>query len=145
MLGLRTVKNRSEQETLSPFVGSLDTGNYSTDRRRSNRVETEILVTATTGDGKEYFGYTRDLSREGSRIFIHGPLSVGAEALLTFRPAGEFEKTNLKAIIRNAVCERYGIEFCDTESAQHDALLVSMCKLLALSDYPRAGEFAVGN
>jgi hypothetical protein len=145
MLGLRTVKNRSEQEKYSPFVGSHDTGNYSTERRRSNRVETEILITATTEDGTEYFGYTRDLSREGCRVFIHGSLSEGDEITLTFRPAGEFEKITLKAIIRTALCERYGLEFCDTDSSQHEEHLVAICKLLALSEFPHRNELTFGN
>jgi hypothetical protein len=137
MLGLFNVKNRS-QETLSPAVA--EPGAPYEERRRSSRVEIELLVTATTHDGNQFYGYTRDLSREGTRVFIHGQLSVGERITLRFRLSGESDEISMPAVVRSAMCERYGIEFCETETAYHDERILSMCKQLVLSDYANVGE-----
>jgi hypothetical protein len=136
MLGLFTVKNRS-QETFSPAVA--EPGTQYQERRRSSRVELELLVTATTEDGNQFYGYTRDLSREGTRVFIRGQLTVGERITLTFR-LGESDEISMPAIVRSALCERYGIEFCETETAFHDERIVTMCKQLVMSDFANVGE-----
>jgi hypothetical protein len=136
MLGLFNVKNRS-QETFSPAVA--EPGTQYQERRRSSRVELELLVTATTEDGKQFYGYTRDLSREGTRVFIRGQLTVGERISLTFR-LGENDEISMSAIVRSALCERYGIEFCETETGYHDECIVTMCKQLVMSDFANVGE-----
>lgn len=145
MLGLRAIKNRSEQETISPFVGYFDARNHTTERRRSSRVELEVLITALTTDGTEIGGYTRDLSREGARVVLRGSLAVGQPLLVTFRPSRDSEEISMRAIVRSAVCERYGLEFCDTDTTRHDELLVTMCKQLAVLEPSRVSELAIGN
>jgi hypothetical protein len=137
MLGLFNVKNRS-QETFSPAVA--EPGTQYQERRRSSRVEIELLVSATTEDGNHFYGYTRDLSREGTRVFIRGQLTVGERITLTFRLSGESDEISMTAIVRSAMCERYGIEFCETETAYHDEQIVTMCKQLVLSDFANVGE-----
>jgi hypothetical protein len=136
MLGLFTVKNRS-RETFSPTVA--EPGTQYQERRRSSRVELELLVTATTEDGNQFYGYTRDLSREGTRVFIRGQLTVGERITLTFR-LGESDEISMPAIVRSALCERYGIEFCETETTFHDERIVTMCKQLVMSDFANVGE-----
>jgi len=136
MLGLFTVKNRS-RETFSPTVA--EPGTQYQERRRSSRVELELLVTATTEDGNQFYGYTRDLSREGTRVFIRGQLTVGERNTLTLR-LGESDEISMPAIVRSALCERYGIEFCETETTFHDERIVTMCKQLVMSDFANVGE-----
>jgi hypothetical protein len=137
MLGLFTVKNRS-QETFSPAVAKPGTQNQ--ERRRSNRVEIELLVKATTEFGNQLYGYTRDLSREGTRVMMRGQLRVGERIALTFRLAGESEEISMSAVVRSAMCERYGIEFCETGAAHHDERIMTMCKQFALTDFANVGE-----
>jgi hypothetical protein len=131
MLGLSAIKNRSERETVPSFGGYFETRSQTEERRRSSRIELEILITALTTNGTEIYGYTRDLSREGARVVLRGSLTVGQAILVTFRPLGGSEEVSMRAIVRSAVCERYGIEFCDTDSTRHDELLVTMCKQFA--------------
>lgn len=126
MLGFRT-KNRSN---VPPMVGSQP--EYS-ERRRSNRVEMEVRVVATTEDGKQIFGYTRDLSREGTRVMLRGDLVVGEQVTLRFRTSAAHEEITMHAVVRTAICERYGLEFIEVDTTQHEDSIIDMCKLTMAS------------
>jgi hypothetical protein len=127
MIGFRT-KNRSN---VPPMVGSQP--QYS-ERRRSNRVELEVRVVATTNDGRQIFGYTRDLSREGTRVFLRGELMEGETITLKFRTSSTEDEVTMQAVVRTALCERYGVEFVDTDTVQHGHSIVSMCKEMAYAN-----------
>jgi hypothetical protein len=128
MLGFRS-KSRAN---VPPMVGSQP--QYS-ERRRSNRVEMEVRVVATTEDGKQIFGYTRDLSREGTRVMLRGDLMVGEVVKLKFRTSPSHEEVTMDAVVRTAICERYGFEFIDVDTAHHDESIVSMCKQMTMAEY----------
>ena len=134
MLGLGNIKNRVQQNPLPPSVTTTTPQTERVERRRSNRVEIEMLVTATTASGAQFYGYTRDLSREGTLAFLRGgEFTVGEEVLLNFRNFQSAGDVPVRAIIRTAVGERFGIEFCDSDTAEHDDMLVSMCKQFAFA------------
>ena len=59
---------------------------------------------------------------------------------MTFRLSGESDEISMGAIVRSAMCERYGIEFCETEAAYHDDRILTMCKQFAMSDFANVGE-----
>ena len=139
MLGLGKLKNRVQQNVLYPPVANT-TNPQLEERRRSSRVEIEMLLTATTANGTQFYGYTRDLSREGTLAFVRGELAIGEEISLNFRTFQGAEDVPVKAIVRSAVGERYGIEFCDASTTEHDDLLVSMCKQHAFAEFAGAGD-----
>ena len=138
MLGLGNIKNRVQQSTLAPVSMTTTTKPEQVERRRSSRVEIEMLLTATTVDGMVFHGYTRDLSREGTLAFLRGgEFSVGDEIFLNFRNFQGEENVAIRATVRSAVGERFGIEFCDSDTSQHDDILMSVCKQYA---YAEAGS-----
>src|SRR5690349_15251490 len=81
------------------------------DRRRSPRVESEMLLTATRENGECHPGYCRDLSREGAAALVWGGLEIGEKVQLAYRPLGsDGEEVVVPAIVRQAIGYRYGFE-----------------------------------
>lgn len=122
-----------EQAAYLPFE-ILDSTVARAERRRSPRVELEMLLTATTKDGKIYNGYCRNLSREGAAALIWGELNIGDEVELTYRPHGaEGLEIVVFAIVRQSIGYRYGFEFAVENECELSSLLVESCRVACVS------------
>lgn len=100
------------------------------DRRRSPRIELEMLLTATRASGERYQGYCRNLSREGAAALVWGELVMGELIHVAYRPlGGESEEVVVPAIVRQAIGYRYGLEFVVENECELSSLLVESCRL----------------
>ncbi len=100
------------------------------DRRRSPRMELEMLLTATRANGECYQGYCRDLSHEGTSALVWGQLEIGERVQLAYRPLGaEGEEVVVPAVVRQAIGYRYGFEFAVESESELSSLLVDSCRV----------------
>lgn len=100
------------------------------DRRRSPRIELEMLLTATRANGECHQGYCRDLSREGAAALVWGNLEIGERVRLAYRPlGGESEEVIVPAIVRQSIGYRYGLEFAVESESELSSLLVQSCRV----------------
>lgn len=100
------------------------------DRRRSSRIEVEMLLTAKRANGEFHQGYCRDLSREGAAALVWGNLQVGETVQLAYRPMGaESEEVIVPAIVRHSIGYRYGFEFAVENESELSSLLVESCRV----------------
>ena len=100
------------------------------DRRRSPRVELEMLLNTTRSNGDCFSGYCRDLSREGAAALVWGALEIGERVQLAYRPLGaEDEEVFVPAIVRQAIGYRYGFEFAVENESELSSLLVDSCRV----------------
>jgi hypothetical protein len=130
------IKNRLfSPEQVNPLpTETLETTVAREDRRRSPRVELEMLLTATTDSGETFQGYCRNLSREGAAALVWGELKVGDQVQLTYRPLGnESEEVIVPALVRQSVGYRYGFEFAVANETELSSLLVESCRVACLA------------
>jgi len=100
------------------------------DRRRSPRIELEMLLTATRANGECHQGYCRDLSRDGAAALVWGGLEIGERVSLAYRPLGnESEEVVVPAIVRQSIGYRYGFEFAVENESELSSLLVESCRV----------------
>jgi hypothetical protein len=121
-------------EQAIPFpTETLETTVAREERRRSPRVELEMLLTATTDSGETFNGYCRNLSREGAAALIWGDLKAGDRVVLTYRPLGnDSEEVIVPALVRQSVGYRYGLEFEVESETELSSLLVESCRVACL-------------
>jgi hypothetical protein len=104
------------------------------ERRRSPRVELEMLLTATTNSGEVFQGYCRNLSREGAAALVWGDLKIGDQVQLSYRPLGsKSEEVIVPALVRQSVGYRYGFEFSVENEIELSSLLVESCRVACLA------------
>jgi hypothetical protein len=122
-------------EQAIPFsTETLETTVAREERRRSPRVELEMLLTATTDSGETFSGYCRNLSREGAAALIWGDLKTGDRVVLTYRPLGnDSEEVIVPALVRQSVGYRYGLEFEVANETELSSLLVESCRVACLA------------
>ncbi len=134
-IGAQFLNNLFSPEQVIPFcTETLETTVARTERRRSPRVELEMLLTATTDSGEVFQGYCRNLSREGAAALIWGDLKSGDRVTLTYRPLGdEGEEVIVPAFVRQAVGYRYGLEFAVENETELSSLLVESCRVACLA------------
>lgn len=100
------------------------------DRRRSPRIELEMLLTATRANGERYHGYCRNLSREGAAALVWGELEIGEQVRVAYRPLGcESDEVVVPAIVRQTTGYRYGFEFAVENESDLSTLLVESCRV----------------
>ena len=100
------------------------------DRRRSPRIEIEMLLTATRQNGECFQGYCRNLSREGTAGLVWGDLESGERVQLSYRPIGkESGQIRVPAIVRQSIGYRYGFEFAVENENELSELLVDSCRV----------------
>lgn len=92
------------------------------DKRQGDaRVGLEVLVTVVPEGGRPHLGASRDVSRSGMLVEMHGPLEVGSRVQIRlFLPTTARRKVRLDIsgeVIRDAGpkgdVNRYGIRFVD--------------------------------
>lgn len=100
------------------------------DRRRSPRIELEMLLTAMRASGECFHGYCRDLSHEGAAALVWGELEIGERVQLAYRLLGsESEEVVVPAIVRQAIGYRYGFEFAVEDESELNSLMVESCRM----------------
>ena len=133
-MNLKVIRARVRQQFLKPTDESVLpelTSTYHTERRRSERIEVETLVSAITKSGSRFQGYCRNLSHEGTAAIVWGELKIGDEVCLAFRSLGSEQETIIPAIVRNSVSHRYGFEFTVPDQSELHALLMDTCRIEA--------------
>jgi PilZ domain-containing protein len=127
------IKNRLFSPGQAEVAGArepLDNYVSRNDRRRSLRIELEMLVTATRANGERFEGYCRNLSRDGAAALVWGELEVGEQVQLTYRPLGtDSEEVVVPARVRQAIGYRYGFEFAVENESELSWLLVESCRV----------------
>lgn len=109
---------------------SLENVVFRKDRRRSPRIEIEMLLTATRQTGECFQGYCRNLSREGAAALVWGDLESGEKVQLSYRPLGkDSEQIVVPAIVRQSIGYRYGFEFAVENESELSELLVDSCRV----------------
>ena len=137
MLDVRQIGAKIKSRLFSPGQAevagsrkSLESYVSRNDRRRSPRIELEMLVTATRASGERYEGYCRNLSREGAAALVWGELEVGEQVQLAYRPLGtDSEEVMVPATVRQASGYRYGFEFAVENESELSWLLVESCRV----------------
>jgi hypothetical protein len=107
------------------------------DKRRDTRAELEILVTATTRDGRRFQAYSRDLSQRGSAVIVWGELAVGEKVSLAYRFPHITAEIVVPAIVRHSIEHRYGMEFVGEDRKQLESQVVKICRLAAAERHSR--------
>ena len=98
--------------------------------RRETRTELEVLMTATTRDGRRFQAYSRDLSQRGSAVIVWGELAIGEKVSLAFRFPKSDEEIVLPAVVRHSIEHRYGMEFVG-DHKQLEAQVMKICRAAA--------------
>ena len=98
------------------------------EKRRDNRVELEVLMTATTRDGETFRAYSRDLSHAGSAAIIWGELKVGDKVSLAYRFPQMDHEIVVPGVVRHSIEHRYGMEFV---GADREHLKSEIAKIFA--------------
>ena len=101
------------------------------EKRRDTRAEIEILVTATTRDGRRFQAYSRDLSQGGSAMIVWGELAVGEKVSLAYRFPNATEEIVVPAVVRHSIEHRYGMEFVGDDPQQVIAQVQRICRIAA--------------
>ncbi len=107
------------------------------DKRRDSREELEILVTATTRDGRRFQAYSRDLSQRGSAVIVWGDLAVGEKVSLAYRFPHITEEIVVPAVVRHSIEHRYGMEFIGDDRKQLESQILKICSLAAVENHAR--------
>lgn len=127
------IKNRLFSPVQAEVAGSkqsLESYVSRDDRRRSPRIELEMLLTATRANGERYQGYCRNLSREGAAALVWGELQTGEQVQLAYRPlGGESDELIVTAVVRQSTGYRYGFELSVANEKELSALLVESCRV----------------
>ncbi len=134
-IGAQILNNLFSPEQVHVFpTDTLEMTVARSERRRSPRVELEMLLTATTESGETYQGYCRNLSREGAAALIWGDLKSGEHVTVSYRPLGsEDDEVIVPAIVRHSVGYRYGLEFAVANDTELSSLLVESCRVACLA------------
>jgi hypothetical protein len=133
-MNFQVIKARVRQQFSKPADEAVFpeiTSTYSTERRRSERIEVETLVSAITKSGSRLQGYCRNLSQEGTAAIIWGELTIGEEVCLAFRSLGSEHETIIPATVRTSISHRYGFEFTVPDPSELHALLMQTCRIEA--------------
>lgn len=110
----------------------------SEEKRRDTRTEIEILVTATTRDGRRFQAYSRDLSLNGSALIVWGELAVGDKVSLAYRFPNATEEIVVPAIVRHSIEHRYGMEFVGSDRQHVESQVLRICRAAATELSPPA-------
>ena len=90
--------------------------------RRSERVSLDISVQVVTETGAITFGRSHDVSCKGMSLYIAIELEVGSPIRVKFTLPNSRLAFDLKAIIKNRVGFRYGIQFSEATAAELDEI-----------------------
>ena len=107
------------------------------EKRRESRAELEVLITATTRDGRRFQAYSRDLSQRGSAVIVWGELEIGERVSLAYRFPHSSEEVVIGAIVKHSIEHRYGMEFAGDDFKQIEAQVIRICRAAASE---RSGE-----
>jgi hypothetical protein len=110
------------------------------EKRAELRVELEVLMTATTHDGKTYRAYSRDLSHAGSAAIIWGDLRLGEKVSLSYRFPQLTEEIVVPAIVRHAIEHRYGMEFVGSDPTHLQSEIARVFSAAASLGHPTAAN-----
>jgi hypothetical protein len=108
------------------------------EKRRDTRAEIEILVTATTRDGRRFQAYSRDLSQNGSALIVWGELALGEKVSLAYRFPNATEEIVVPAVVRHSIEHRYGMEFSGDDHQQVESQVLRICRAAASELSPSA-------
>jgi c-di-GMP-binding flagellar brake protein YcgR len=73
------------------------------------RMQLEVTVEA---DGRKYRARSSDLSQSGIGVYLTVDLEIGSQVTLTYQLGDGSEPKTVRAIVRNRIEGRYGLEFC---------------------------------
>jgi len=107
--------------------------NYSPSRSWARfPIHTRITLNYTrTGQPSFVQGQGGDICEGGMSIFVPVDLELGQELKLSFQMPYRSTPVQLKAVVRNRARFRYGLEFTEMTTDQHE-MIVAACKALAL-------------
>ena len=86
--------------------------------RKTERVHLDISVQVLTEGGAITFGRSHDVSRKGMSLYFAIELEVGAPIRVRFTLPNSRLALDLKAVIRNRVGFRYGVQFAEATAAE---------------------------
>jgi hypothetical protein len=86
--------------------------------RKTERVHLDISVQVVTETGAMTFGRSHDVSCKGMSVYFAIELVVGAPIRVKFTLPNSRLALDLKAIIKNRVGFRYGIQFTEATAAE---------------------------
>jgi hypothetical protein len=90
--------------------------------RLSERAGLDISVQVVTENGITSFGRSHDVSCKGMSIYFATELEVGAPIRIKFTLPNSRVALDLKAVIKNRVGFRYGVQFSETTAAELDEI-----------------------
>ena len=90
--------------------------------RLSERVGLDISVRVVTETGTISFGRSHDVSCKGMSLYFATELEVGDSIRVRFTLPNSRLALDLKAVIRNRVGFRYGIQFSEATAAELDEI-----------------------
>jgi hypothetical protein len=134
----RFLKKREPSTNASPLPPESET-NWE-EKRTERRVELEVLMTATTRDGKTYRAYSRDLSHAGSAAIVWGELALGEKVSLAYRFPQLTEEIVVPAVVRHAIEHRYGMEFVSNDREQLQSEIARVFNAAASLGHPAAAN-----
>jgi hypothetical protein len=86
--------------------------------RKAERVHLDVSVQVVTESGAITFGRSHDVSYRGMSLYFAIELELGAPIRVRFTLPNSRLPLDLKAVIRNRVGFRYGIQFAEASEAE---------------------------